>query len=132
MNKPVTGLLWGGVLGVLDGATAWFTPAVRPAIMGILIGSSVKGMIVGVLSGLVARKVNSISIGIATGAALGLFFAFLVAAMPSANGQHYYVQIMLPGFTVGAIVGFLTQRMGMPPRSAAYPEGTHHPKRNSL
>ena len=91
MNKPITGLLLGGALGVVDGATAWLTPAVRPEIMAILIGSSVKGMIVGVLSGLVARKVNSISIGIATGAGLGLFFAYLVAAMPAANGEHYYL-----------------------------------------
>jgi hypothetical protein len=48
------------------------------------------------------------------GAGLGLFFAFLVAAMPSANGHHYYLEIMLPGFVVGAIVGFLTQRLGTP------------------
>jgi hypothetical protein len=48
------------------------------------------------------------------GAALGLFFAFLVAAMPSETGQHYYLEIMLPGFVVGGIIGFLTQRMGAP------------------
>jgi hypothetical protein len=131
MNKPITGLLLGGALGVLDGATAWFTPAVRPAITGILIGSSVKGMIVGVLSGLVARKVNSIPIGIATGATLGLLFAYLVAAMPQANGQHYYLQIMLPGFVVGAIVGFLTQRMGTSPGSVTHP-GSTQAKTNSL
>ena len=131
MNKPVTGLVWGGVLGVLDGATAWFTPEVRPEIMGILIGSSIKGMIVGVLSGLIARKVNSLPIGIASGATLGLLFANLVAAMPQANGKHYYLEIMLPGFVVGAIVGFLTQRAGSTPGRNAYTEGTHA-KTNSL
>jgi hypothetical protein len=131
MNKPLTGLLLGGTLGVLDGATAWFTPAVRPEMMGILIGSTVKGMVVGVLSGLIARKVNSLPAGIASGAALGLFFAYLVAAMPAANGEHYYVQIMLPGFVVGAITGFLTQRLGSAPGRAAYPEASHA-KTNSL
>ena len=125
MNKPVTGLLLGGALGVLYGATAWFTPAVRPEMMGILIGSSIKGMIVGVLSGLIARKVNSVPIGIASGAAIGLFFAYLVAAMPAANGENYYLQIMLPGFVVGAIIGFLTQRLGSAPGRALYSEGTH-------
>ena len=125
MNKPVLGLVLGGVLGALDGATAWFTPAVRPEIMGILIGSTLKGMVVGVLSGLIARKVRSVPIGIASGAAIGLFFAYLVAAMPSANGEHYYVQIMLPGFVVGAIIGFLTQRAGTAPAPTAYPESTH-------
>jgi hypothetical protein len=121
----------GGALGILDGATAWFTPAVRPEMMGILIGSSFKGMIVGVLSGLIARKVNSLPVGIAAGAMLGLLFAYLVAAMPAANGEHYYLQIMLPGFVVGAIIGFLTQRLGAAPGQLAYPEGAHA-KTNSL
>jgi hypothetical protein len=38
--------------------------------------------------------------------------------MPSATGKHYYLEIMLPGFVVGAIIGFLTQRMGAPARVA--------------
>ena len=29
MNKIVVGLIFGAILGALDGATAWFTPA-RP------------------------------------------------------------------------------------------------------
>jgi hypothetical protein len=99
--------------------------------MGILIGSSIKGMVVGVLSGLIARKVKSVPIGIASGAMLGLFFAYLVAAMPAANGEHYSLQIMLPGFVVGAIIGFLTQRLGSAPSRVAYPEGAHA-KTNSL
>ena len=79
---------------------------------GILIGSSVKGMIVGILSGLFARKVKSLKLGIIFGAVMGLLFAFLVAAAPSETGQHYYLEIMIPGFLDGAIVGFLTQRAG--------------------
>ena len=51
MNKPVVGIVVGAILGILDGATAWFTPAARPEIAGILMGSGVKGMVVGVLSG---------------------------------------------------------------------------------
>ena len=38
--------------------------------------------------------------------------------MPSENGEHYYLQIMLPGFVVGAIIGFLTQRLGTAPAQA--------------
>jgi hypothetical protein len=117
MNKPVAGVLVGAALGVCDGATAWFTPAARPAIMGILIGSSVKGMLVGVLSGVFARKVRSVPMGIAFGAVIGLLFAWLVALQPQPDGSHYYVEIMVPGFVVGAIIGFLTQRMGTPTAS---------------
>ena len=74
----------------------------------ILVGSSIKGMLVGLLSGWFARKVDSTKWGVVVGAALGLLFAFLVAAM-----QHeHYLEIMLPGFVTGAIIGFLTQRTG--------------------
>ncbi|MFL6352598.1 MAG: hypothetical protein ACJ74Z_12220 [Bryobacteraceae bacterium] len=112
MNKPLTGVVFGAALGVLDGLTAWFTPPVRPFIVGILIGSCFKGMLVGLLGGFFARKVRSDLAGITVGAGLGLLFAYAVAAMPSANGAHYYLQIMMPGFAVGAIIGFLTQRLG--------------------
>ena len=113
MNKIVAGLLFGLVLGAIDGGTAWFYPEARSGIAGILVGSSIKGMLVGLLSGWFARKVNSITWGIVLGAGLGLLFAFLVAAMQ----KEHYLEIMLPGFVTGAIIGFLTQRTGT--RSAA-------------
>jgi hypothetical protein len=114
MNKIVVGIVFGLILGALDGATAWFTPEARSMMGSILIGSSIKGMLVGVLSGWYARKVQSTGKGIALGAVLGLLFAYAVAAM-----QHdHYLEIMLPGFTVGAIIGFLTQRMGTPAAAA--------------
>jgi len=121
MNKILVGLLFGLALGFLDGATAWFYPETRPVIGGILVGSSFKGMLVGLLSGWFARKVNSTKWGIVVGAALGLLFAFIVAAMDATKGQQHYLEIMFPGFVVGAIIGFLTQRMGTP-RSAALTE----------
>ena len=109
-NKIVIGLLFGAILGAVDGATAWFTPAARSMMAGIMVGSTIKGMIVGLLSGWFARKVESVQWGIALGSVLGLAFAYAVAAM-----QHdHYLEIMLPGFVVGAIVGFLTQKMGTP------------------
>ncbi len=119
INKPVVGIVVGATLGIIDGGTAWFTPQVRPMMASILMGSCVKGMIVGVLCGLFARKVQSNPAGIAAGAILGLIFAYLVAAMPSENGEHYYLQIMMPGFVVGAIIGYLTQRLGTAPAQIA-------------
>ena len=112
MNKPVFGLVLGGVLGILDGLTAWFTPEARSMIVGIVVGSTVKGLIAGVLIGWFAKKVGSLSLGIVFGLAVGLLLAFAVAAMPSATGKHYYFEIMLPGAIVGAIVGYATQKHG--------------------
>jgi len=61
MNKIVLGIVVGGVLGVFDGLTAWFTPEVRPQILQIIIGSTFKGLVAGLLIGYFARKVDSMS-----------------------------------------------------------------------
>ena len=117
MNKALLGLLLGGILGVFDGLTAWFTPAVRAQLLGIVIGSTVKGLIAGVLIGYFARKVNSLPLGIMFGLAVGLLLAYAVAAMqPGPN--HYYFEIMLPGGLVGTIIGYATQRFGRAPQPA--------------
>jgi len=115
MNKIVAGLILGLALGAIDGATAWFYPEARNMLASIMVGSSIKGMVVGLLSGWFARKVQSVLWGIVVGSVLGLLFAYLVAAMDAAKGNPHYLEIMLPGFVVGAIVGFLTQRVGKPP-----------------
>jgi hypothetical protein len=112
MNKPLVGLLAGVVLGLIDGGTAWFTPDVRPQIVTILLGSSFKGMLVGLAAGFYARKVNSTGKGALLGCVLGLLLAWGVAAMGDEQGHHYYLEIMLPGFITGGMIGFLTQRYG--------------------
>lgn len=118
MNKPISGLLLGGVLGVFDGLSALVSaPETAPQITGIVIGSTCKGLITGVLIGFFARKVNSLPLGILFGLGVGTLLAFAVAAMPDNSGKHYYWQIMLPGSTLGMIVGYATQRFGARPRS---------------
>ena len=112
MNKVVLGLVVGGILGIFDGLSAWFTPAVRAQLLGIVIGSTVKGLIAGVLIGYFAKKVNSLPLGILFGLGIGLVLAFAVAAIPNPGGKHYYFEIMLPGGIVGMIVGYATQRFG--------------------
>jgi hypothetical protein len=114
MNKIVLGLLVGGILGIFDGLTAWFTPAARAQLLGIVIGSTMKGLIAGILIGYFAKKVNSLPLGILFGLGIGLLLAFAVAAMPDPSGKHYYFEIMLPGGIVGMIVGYATQRFGQP------------------
>ncbi|HEX2775401.1 MAG TPA: hypothetical protein VHN10_02050, partial [Candidatus Acidoferrales bacterium] len=110
MNKVLYGLILGGILGIFDGLTSWFTPEVRSQLLGIVVGSTIKGIIAGVLIGFFARKVNSLPLGILFGLGVGLLLAFLVAYM-----QHgYYFAIMLPGGLVGLIVGYATQKYGSP------------------
>jgi uncharacterized membrane protein (GlpM family) len=78
-------------------------------------------MLVGLLSGWFARRVESVKWGIVLGAAIGLLFAFLVALMQ--DGNHHYLEIMVPGFVTGAIIGFLTQITGSQRLSAASKSG---------
>lgn len=108
MSKPIFGLILGGVLGILDGLTALFTPDAAPMIMQIVTGSTVKGLIAGILIGFFAKKFNSLPLGIIFGFLVGLILAYLVAAMQS----NYYFEIMLPGSILGVIVGFATQTFG--------------------
>lgn len=119
MNKIVLGLVLGGVLGIFDGLTAWFTPEVRPFMLGIVLGSTFKGVLAGVAAGWFARRVNSVPAGIAFGFFVGLVLAFIVAALPSETGKHYYFAIMLPGSILGGVVGWATQRYGRPARRTA-------------
>ena len=67
-----------------------------------------------VLIGWFAKKFHSLPAGILFGLAIGAFFAFLVAAMPTPEGKHYYWEIMLPGSILGLVVGYATQRYGRP------------------
>jgi hypothetical protein len=121
VNKPVLGIVVGGILGLLDGFAAPLqVPDIAPEAMGIVIGSTFKGVIVGLIAGFFARKVSSVPFGIAVGLLAGLGFAYLIASQPDAlTGKHYYREIMLPGSLAGAIVGFVTQRYGRRPGVAA-------------
>jgi hypothetical protein len=108
MNKITYGLILGGILGIFDGLTAWFTPEARPHLMGIVLGSTFKGLLAGVLIGIFARKVHSLALGVLFGLGVGLLFAFFIAHMQG----KYYFEIMLPGGLVGLIVGYATQKYG--------------------
>ena len=112
MNRPVLGLLLGGVLGVFDGLSALITaPETAPQIGGIVGGSVFKGVVAGALIGWASRRVKTLGAGVVVGGIIGLIFAGLVSLLQKASGQPaYYWQIMLPGTLVGMIVGYATFR----------------------
>lgn len=112
MNKPVVGLIAGGVLGIFDGLTALVSaPEVAPQIAGIVAGSMGKGLVAGLLIGWFAKKVNNLSAGVAFGLVIGALLALPFALMPDpTTGKQYFWEILIPGMMVGVIVGFLTQR----------------------
>ena len=115
MNKPLFGLLLGGILGVFDGLSALISaPQTRPEIMGIVIGSTMKGLIAGLLIGFFARKVRSVPLGILFGLVVGGLLAYGVVLM----GNPYFWEIVLPGSLVGVIVGYATQKYGEAPRTS--------------
>lgn len=111
MNKPVLGLVLGGVLGIFDGLTALLSaPETAPQIASIVIGSTGKGLVTGVLIGLVSRRLNNLALGVILGGAIGLLIAAPIAVM-----NRFYWQIMLPGTVLGLVVGYATQRYGTRP-----------------
>jgi len=112
MSKVILGLTAGAVLGLLDGLSAWFTPEVRDQMMSIVIGSTGKGLITGLAAGWAAKRFNSTLVAVLVGLGVGLVLSYTVAAMGDAQGNHYYLQIVLPGTILGLIVGFASQRFG--------------------
>ncbi|HEX2570362.1 MAG TPA: hypothetical protein VH877_12455 [Polyangia bacterium] len=112
MTKPLLGLVLGAVLGLLDGLSALFYPEAAPMIGQIVIGSTLKGLITGLAMGFFAKKLRSLPLGIVAGLGLGLVLGWLAAMAPDPQGQHHYLEIMLPGGILGLIVGFATQRFG--------------------
>jgi uncharacterized membrane protein (Fun14 family) len=114
MPKVILGLIAGAILGLLDGLSAWFTPEVRDQMLSIVLGSTGKGLLTGLAAGWAARRWNSMAVAVLVGFAVGLALSYAVAAMGDANGNHYYLQIVLPGAVLGLIVGFASQRFGRP------------------
>lgn len=104
------GIIAGGVLGLLDGLSAWFSPEARPMMLPIIAGSTVKGVITGWLAGVIAHRKQSVAVGVIAGLIIGFVLSTLAAV---GQGDHY-LEIILPGMLVGAITGFVTQRYSPP------------------
>ncbi len=110
MKTILLAVVLGGVLGLMDGLSAWFTPDARPQLGEIVMGSAMKDVLGGFLIGVFAVFVRSKPAVIIWGLVVGLGLAFAVAAMQEPN--KYYLQIMLPGGLVGILVGYATAHYG--------------------
>ena len=121
MNKPVLGIVVGGVLGAFDGLTALVSaPEAAPQIASIVVGSTFKGVIVGLIAGFFARKVNSLPLGIAVGLVVGIALR-LAQSPPSPTPRPASTttgRSCFPGTLAGAIVGYATQKFGRRPGAA--------------
>lgn len=106
MTKPVIGIIAGGVLGLIDGASAWFYPEARSMMLPIVVGSTVKGVLTGLAVGVVARWKQSAPLGILTGVVVG----FILSSLAAMGQPDQYWAIVLPGMLVGVIVGVLCHR----------------------
>ena len=121
MNKIKLGIIVGTGLGLVDGLLTFFDPqAVEMGMMPMIIaGSTIKGLFTGVFIGTFAQKYRSLPAGIVVGLGVGLFLSYLVALIPDPQGQRHYVAIMVPGAIVGLVVGFVSQRWGVPGLAAS-------------
>ena len=115
MNPTKVGILTGGVLGVLDGLSAWFYPEARPMIAAIVVGSTIKGVLTGVAAALVARGRKSLAVGLLVGAIVG----FVLSTIAALGQPDHYWAIVLPGMLVGILTGAATQR-ARPALAAAF------------
>ena len=102
------------VLGVLDGATAWFTPEARPQLGQIIAGSVFKDVLGGVVIWVFARKAGSPRSAVLFGACLGFLLALIVALLQNAH----YAQILFPGSLTGLLLGYAAWHWNLPPASA--------------
>ncbi len=120
MGKLMLGMIVGSVLGLVDGLLTFFNPeAVESGMMPmIIIGSTIKGFVTGAAIGWLSKQYRSYVVGLGGGVAIGLVLSLLVALMPDPEGNHHYVEIMLPGAILGAVAGFVCQRWGVRPACA--------------
>src|SRR5687768_982384 len=109
MRKPLIGVSVGAGLGLVDGASAWFSPDAQPIIVTIIVGSTIKG----VITGLLARWRQSTMLGVVAGLVIG----FVLSHVAAMGQPGHYAEIVLPGMLLGAIVGFVTQRYPRTPIS---------------
>ena len=109
LTKPMLGLALGGTLGLLDGLSGFFEPSLAPVMGSVITFSLLKGLLAGVAIGYFSQRVRSMLMGIVAGIGIAAALSLLVVLHA---GMALFVDIVVPGMLLGAIVGFATQRFG--------------------
>jgi len=107
--KPLLGLILGGILGLMDGASGYFYPELAPVMATVILYSTLKGLVSGLAIGYFARRVRSLPLGILAGIGIGAILSYAVTL--TADPLLFW-DIMLPGALLGLIVGVATQKLG--------------------
>ena len=117
-------LVWVAILGVLEVVvragvdTGMFVPSPSSVMVSIgemLVSGSLPSNLGATMSRIAMGLAGGAGAGVLLGLAMGALFALPFALMPDpTTGQQYFWEILIPGSLVGLIVGFLTQRYGMP------------------
>jgi len=116
LSKPMLGLAVGGVLGLMDGLSGFFEPSLAPVMGSVITFSLLKGLVAGITTGYVSERVRSMVLGILSGIGIAAVLSLLVVLRA---GMALFLDIMIPGMLLGAIVGFATQRFGRKSEPAA-------------
>lgn len=116
LSKPTLGLAIGGALGLLDGLSGFYEPALAPVMTSVITFSLLKGLIAGIAIGYFSKRVRSMAFGILAGVAIAAVLSLLVILRA---GMALFWDIMLPGMLIGVIVGFATQKFGRPAQRLA-------------
>jgi hypothetical protein len=116
LTKPMLGLALGGTLGFLDGLSGFFEPSLAPLMGSVITFSLLKGLVAGAAIGYFSQRVRSMPMGIVAGIGIAAVLSLLVVLHA---GMALFLDIVLPGMLLGAIVGFATQRFGRAAAPAA-------------
>ncbi len=82
MNAPLIGVIVGGILGVVDGLSAWFYPEARPLLIPIVRGSTIKGVLTGLVAGIASGRARVVALLLCAAASA------IISAQPQSQSDN--------------------------------------------
>jgi hypothetical protein len=107
MKRVPLGLIGGGVLGLLDGLSAFLIPEARGMMTEIIVWGTGKGLVTGLLVGVIACRVDGVGKNVLAGGAVGAILSLLAAFSTGS-----YVEIVPSGTVLGLLAGLIVSKWG--------------------